>query len=796
MEFHSLGEIDWPTIEEMIRMLRSIVFLVTTLVAVDWVLAEEQTLSSKYGFKEPEVYKLDFRTTNLIARDVDGDGKTDLAVTNNLKHRIDVLAQRGKPEKPAAGTGKVNDISYDQRMEHRKIQVRRNIQSLEIKDVNSDGRADIVYLGDPKGLYIEYQQPDGSFGQERTFENADAQASTWSIEIGDLDGDGKDDIAYLGQKYLYLIYQQAAGKLSDPKRFRLGDDQAGLLKILDINSDKRNDLIYFAQTADLPIRLRYQEQDKTFGPERRLRIDPPRGVSFAPFDDKPGEEVLSISSLNNRLMVYTFDTVQPTDDTPTGQAVVFPFDAAGSGKSPDVAVGDFNGDGRTDIIASDADSSQIQFFNAAQTVTTFPNMLGTESLRAVDANGDNKSALIALSAKDKSLGVSEFVDGRLSFPRPLPIQGDIIIFDVVGSKGDTRILYISKESREKDGKKEDVQVLHSLKPTNPKSDSEWGPDKFGSQDDIVVKFDVKPNDMRTADVNGDGRLDILVFLPFKPPTILLSKEDGTYAAAPDTAKGTLGNLTSADIYYGPILDGKPAFLATQESFARNLRMGDDGRWNVVDQYNSLNGNAKVKGVCAIDLVGDKTPELVLYDRASQSLVFLRAENGLYRAWQTLRVGGFDLRGMRTGDFNGDGTADILLFDGEKMAIVYSRTADTVLKLLASYESDNKDAQLFDMVPGDLNGDGKLDILILDPMDHNLEIVTSTADGKIERALKWQVFEEKTFQRQGGSLEPREAVIADLDADGLNDIALLVHDRVIIYLQDDGSTQPTATTASE
>lgn len=759
-------------------------------------IAEDAPLTSRYGFKEPEIYKLDFRVTNLLARDVDGDGKTDLAVINNLKHRIDILAQRGEKKKSDESTGKVNDIVHDQRMEHRKFQVRRTMQSLEIKDVNSDGKADIVYLGDPKGLYIEYQQADGTFGQERTFENPDAQSSTWSIDIGDLDGDGKDDIAYLGQKYLYIMNQMDAGKLSDPKRFRLGDDQAGLLKILDINSDKRNDLLYFAQTADLPIRLRYQEAGKAFGPERRLRIDPPRGVSFAQFDGKPGDEVLSISSLNNRLMIYTFDTVAPTDDNPTGQAVVFPFDAAGSGKSPDVAIADFDGDGRTDIVASDADSSQIQFFGAAQTMTTFPNMLGTEALRAADANGDNKSALIALSSKDKSLAISEFNDGRLTFPRPLPTQGDVIVFDVMGEKKNARILYLSKESRETDGKKGEVYVLRSLKPANDKSDAEWTADKFGDKEDIVVKPEAKPNDLRMADVNGDGRLDILLFLPFKPPTILLSQKDGTYASAPDTGKGTLGNLSSADFYYGPILDGKPAFLVTQESFARNLRMGEDGRWNVLDQYNALNGSAKVKGVCAIDLVGDKTPELVFYDRAAQSLVFLRSDNGLYRAWQTLRIGSFDLHGIRTGDFNGDGTADILLFDGEKMAIVYTKTADTVLKLLTSYESDNKDAQLFDMVPGDLNGDGKLDILLLDPMDHNIEIVTATADGKVERALKWQVFEEKTFQRQGGALEPREAVIADLDNDGLNDIAILVHDRVIVYLQDDGSSPPTATTAAD
>ena len=498
----------------MIRFLAAVLaFVVVPSIA----LADAPPLSNQFGFKEPEIYKLDFRINNLLARDVNGDGKMDLAVINNLKHRIDVLAQRGDDKKPVDAKGKVNDIVYDQRMEHRKYQVRRNMQSLEIKDINSDGKADVVYLGDPKGLYIEYQQADGTFGQERTFENPDAQSSTWSIDIGDLNGDGKDDIAYLGQKYLYLMDQLAGGKLSDPKRFRLGDDQAGLLKILDINADGRNDLIYFAQTADLPIRLRYQEAGKNFGPERRLRIDPPRGVSFAQFDDKPGDEVLSISSLNNRLMVYTFDTVKPTDDNPTGQAVVFPFDSTGSGKSLDVAIADFDGDGRTDIVASDADSSQIQFFGAAQTMTTFPNMLGTEALRSADANGDNRSALIALSSKDKSLAISEFADGRLTFPRPLPSKGDVIAFDVLGAKKESRILYLSKESHEKEGQKSDVYVLRVLKPANEKSDIEWVDDKIGGNDEIVVKPEAKPNDLRMADVNADGRLDVPSLPPLQTP---------------------------------------------------------------------------------------------------------------------------------------------------------------------------------------------------------------------------------------------------------------------------------------
>jgi hypothetical protein len=63
--------------------------------------------------------------------------------------------------------------------------------------------------------------------------------------------------------------------------------------------------------------------------------------------------------------------------------------------------------------------------------------------------------------------------------------------------------------------------------------------------------------------------------------------------------------------------------------------------------------------------------------------------------------------------------------------------------------------------------------------------------KIKRAIFWPVFEKKTFR--GGindrSIEPREAVIGDVDGDERNDITLLVHNRVLVYRQDTGEVKP-------
>jgi hypothetical protein len=52
------------------------------------------------------------------------------------------------------------------------------------------------------------------------------------------------------------------------------------------------------------------------------------------------------------------------------------------------------------------------------------------------------------------------------------------------------------------------------------------------------------------------------------------------------------------------------------------------------------------------------------------------------------------------------------------------------------------------------------------------------------ADRWQVFEQRTFRGRGGDMpEPREAVVVDLTGDGKNDLAVIVHDRILVYPQE-------------
>jgi hypothetical protein len=104
--------------------------------------------------------------------------------------------------------------------------------------------------------------------------------------------------------------------------------------------------------------------------------------------------------------------------------------------------------------------------------------------------------------------------------------------------------------------------------------------------------------------------------------------------------------------------------------------------------------------------------------------------------------------------------------------------------LDSYETPIKDGYLNDVVSGDLDNDGRKDLVFMETSKNNLDLVIFDKNHKLVPGDRWQVFEQKTFRGRGGEApEPREAVVADLTGDGKNDLAVIVHDRILLYPQE-------------
>jgi hypothetical protein len=104
--------------------------------------------------------------------------------------------------------------------------------------------------------------------------------------------------------------------------------------------------------------------------------------------------------------------------------------------------------------------------------------------------------------------------------------------------------------------------------------------------------------------------------------------------------------------------------------------------------------------------------------------------------------------------------------------------------LDGYETPIKDGFLNDVISGDLDNDGRKDLVFLETAKNHLDLVIFDAKHTLAPADRWQVFEQRTFRGRGGDLpEPREALVGDFTGDKKNDLAVVVHDRILVYSQE-------------
>lgn len=757
----------------------------------------QDSLAQYYGFGKLELYKLQQRSTNLLAADLNNDGRTDLILIDNSNSRLDLLQQKARPEAASKSppSGKINSIENDKRFDHKKIPVDREVASLSIGDFNGDGRKDLVYFAAPDQLTIVYQSAAGDWTTRKRVRLPDVQAAQWNLAAGDLNRDGKDDIAVLGKHDIYLLYQQPAGELAPPARLMNTGENLGLAQIADLDGDGRNDLCYLsASDADRPLCVRLQSADARLGPELRCELPKYRGVTVAEVDGKPGSEILAIELQTGRVKIHQLQQPDVKPGEVAGQLIQYGF-GQGSGKSRDLATGDVDGDGLVDVVVTDPESAQVIVFLQHKGAgldlgNTFPGLMGAEQVRLGDVDGDSKIDVVVLSTREKTIGISKMENGRLTFPHGLPLEKEPVVFDLVDLNGDNRpeIVYVGKERGSSSAK----FALAALTRT---ATGEWRSFKFSDHDSIPIAPKGSNLERLTAlDANHDGRPDFLIFSAGsdRPPMFLLSNPQGVPVELPTSEGGFgLGNVSAGGLFLGEL--DQPVILVAQNNFARNVAVNDKNHWQVLDQYNAAEAEAKIVGAATIDLDGEPGREIVLVDQGVKKLRVLRKEGTVFRPWREVDTGAFPYRSTHVADLNGDGREDLLLFGTGKFGVLYAGRSDPRLKTLATYESKLEKVRFMDLVAGDLNSDGQTDIAVIDTQSQMIDILNYTAAAGLRHAMHFKVFEAKgVVSEERAGNEPREAVIADVTGDGKPDLVLLSQDRVLIYPQDDGKDDGEAT----
>jgi hypothetical protein len=761
--------------------------------------------SKHFGFVGPEVFPIDFGVGFLRCADFDGDGLIDLVVVNNARSKITFLFNQTGVSKEeiqrrmsAPGRREPNELPPDSRFRIDSIASEKRISSFVVDDFNGSGRPDLAYYGEPKELILQHNLGTNGWSAPRKYDLNDGLTDMNALASGDLDGDGLADLVLLAERHLYILRQQKDGTLSEPEKL----PYTGIVKavqIVDIDGDGRNDLLLVNWDHLHPFRVRRQDAHGNLRPEIHLPLAPIRSYWAADLDGNGKTEIITIAAKSGRAAVSRLRQVpaEPvTDGVADGQFSVVPLPRTDKARRG-IVWSDLNGDGLPDLIVADPDGGQLMVHRrdaggrliAAQ---AFPTLSGVSDLAVADWDNDGLAEVFLLSGDEKQIGLARTDEtGRLAFPRPMPLPGRPLAMALGNLHADKMVLASvveREEKRTREGREETFMVRELA--------------LVAADGELVVQTlseDYKgiPSVLGFHDVDQDGLMDILILTPYERIKILrqLSKPvDGRVFSEIDVNPPG-GNtdrpwMARADVDQ----DGKPELLLAQKNFVRAVVLRPDNAretsWNLVvlDQINGSSSSSRIVGAAALPPGRGDAPTLFLLDADRKALtVSVRDTNGVWQPRRNISLPVTEYTALDYLDMDPDSdSVGVVVLTGVN-GVAWKELGGEVWELaeLDGYETPIKDGYLNDVTSGDLNGDGRQDLVFLETRKAHLDLVLYEAPNRLVAANRWQVFEERTF-RQRRSLEvaePREAIVVDLTGDGQSDLAILVHDRILVYPQE-------------
>jgi hypothetical protein len=776
-------------------MLRTLATL--ALAAPFWLAAASDAFAPAPVFGGPEVVKLDWNTRGLLARDIDGDGRTDLVLLNNDRAAIELLYQLD-PAAPAEA-GSVASSSarrWEPTLEDARFRrvtqvIGQSLFDVVAGDFDGDGRVDLAITGDPLPLLLRFRREDGSW-EERPVATAPAPARLLgSIFAGDIDGDGLDDLVILGQRELVVFRQRPGEGLVADERLPISDENPYGLLVADLDGDGRVDISYLVPGRREAMRVRLQIAPGRFGPEMFFPMRTPRSPlvavrgGAASCEAKGSPLLASAPGASGQVEFARLVSAEGEDRWRGLSPRVFSPMAGVRGPAL-YATGDFNRDGASDVAVAFAETAQIHLYlrqpdGDFAPALRVPSLTDARSLSAGAAqSGADHDVLYVLSGKENAL--AEIVigeDGSAAPPRALAVPGRVIGVAAGALSGELAagLAVVAEE----EGKR--ALTLWSR-------DAEG---KLARGASIELKgMRADPRSVTLADINGDGRADVLLSVPLQGVRVFLQQADGTLVDAADNPAYRPGLLARAEAATAPLAfgdvdgDGKDELLVGAENFLRALRVNEAGELVIVAQFDARDPSAEI--TTGFLLPGEKSgsPEVILHERKADQLHLLRPARGGggHETVDVRDVARLDVTGAM-GLVGPGGRREYLLLGRDRFWWLPEGGANLAIETEGVYASDLPDVRYFYLSTGDFDRDGRDELVAIDIRQNTLEVLGRGVANEWGSRLHFKIFDSDPHYggNRGGGQEPRECVIADVTGDGKPDLVLLVHDRVLVYPQE-------------
>lgn len=746
--------------------------LAPTLLVVAIALPQSD-LSSHYGFDPLEVVKVGPNAGPVFAVDMNGDGLGDLVVANNHDSRIEVhLQKKGASPSDTVAPTRVNEVPEHWRFRRIEVPAGEAIGGIVPHDANGDGRLDLIAIGTPNRVVFYLQQPDGTFKADRRHTVKNLGVNKDGLVVADVVGDAAPEVLVTAGSNI-SIFPLKGTELGAPIDLMPG--AGGLVGVLagDLDANGCNDIVAVLPDDAQPIRVWYgtkRDGLTEVGPQVRYEMPVLREAALVRIDGKPGVSLATIEKKTKRTVVHSATTASQSTEGGKGELVTWAFEDP-SNRKRDFSVADVDGDGLPDLVATNTESNAVSVYRQQKGVgfgnaQECPSYAELDFVAARDVDGDGKAEVFVSSEKEGVVGRSAWKDGSLAFPATVELAKGLtpVALNVVSLQGEPTIAVIAKENRNFR-----LELIDAA--------------SGAAQSIDLGSLSRAPDTILSIDADQDGKDDLLLFTPEKPMTMV--RWDGKDPAKPyvlleSKDMSQFGLVQAANAQNTEIADangdGKAELLVADRNFIRALRYDTAKGWQVVEQVNAARGDSKL---VALALRGNR---LVAGDKENGKILVFERQDGSWKEIEALDANGFKFSAIVTGPFAG-GEDAVLLIGDDGFGVLRDAGPRMELAEVGSYRSDSPRRVEHEVGSGDVNGDGRTDLLVLDAGEQNLEILSFSDAGKLQYATGFEVFESKMFS--GGEpkeFEPSQVVVLDVTGDGANDIVLLCHDRVLVYPQ--------------
>jgi FG-GAP-like repeat/FG-GAP repeat len=606
------------------------------------------------------------------------------------------------------------------------------------------------------------------------------------VLAADINGDGKPDLVILNQtdqNISVLLNTTAPGASTSTfaaqQTFPAGAFPVAI-GVADINGDGKPDVIAVNLTAGgisiLMNTTAAGATTATFGTQPLITIEA-NVIAVAAADlNGDGRVDLVVASPSNDRVAVLRNTTAPGAATASFAVPVF-FD---SGDYPSaIGVYDLNGDGKPDLVAVNYLASTISVLlnttDVTSTALTFSAKAdfttGTHpvAVKAADLNGDGLPDIIVANQDDATVSVfgntmaPGAITASLAAAQAFAVgatPSGVVVLDI-NADGKPDIITTNFNSNT-------VSVLRNITASNAA--------QFHFSAQVTFATGTSPAAVAAADVNGDGKLDLAVVNRNSSNLSVLLNT--TVASAATVAFGALQPLIGLNSANSLAIadfngDGKPDFVMPDgnSSFLSYLNTTVPGATAATFHLQQFAASLAPSGIAAADINGDGKPDVIVSNLSSDSISVsldttpVGATTATFASAKLFTADEHPM-GVCVADFNGDGKPDVATgtFDGSTVSVFLNTTVTgasiPTFAAKQSFATGNHDQAI---ACGDLNGDGKADIVVANASDNTVSVRrNTTAVGAATATFATQ----QTFAT--GST-PSGVTIADVNGDGQPDI---------------------------